>query len=188
MTAEHGKRCRSAAVMRDIVIFDPSRTSDQPHREIRRSPRSGVGKVELARILLGVLDDLTEVLPGRLGANGKDSRTMIDTGNRCELVGTDGNLLNHRKDSIRSRAAEGQCVAIGLRPDYLLGSNGSAATRLQDNQQRLAEILMGYARHRARRQIVRPAGGVRENKLYGFGRKLLCGCDGPEAKNRQECD
>ena len=180
MTPEHGEQRRATAIVRDVVVLNPRCPSNHSHWEIPRSPRSGVSKVKLSRILFHGVNHLAERFPGRFRPNSKNGRAVINPGDRSKLIRTDGYLLAEGKDGIRPRATEHQRVAIGLCPDGSLRTYGSSSAWFEYHQHGLADILMGYARERPGRQIMRTAGSVRDDELDGFRRKLLRERDGSQ--------
>src|SRR5207247_5017423 len=64
MTPEHGEQRRATAIVRDVVVLNPRCPSNHSHWEIPRSPRPGVSKVKLSRILFLVFNPLADGFQG----------------------------------------------------------------------------------------------------------------------------
>ena len=158
-----GERRPSAAI-RHVHQIDARHHLEQFAREMR--PRAGTGRrhVELARVSLGIVDELRD-RPSRNGRMHQHDlglahhrRDRRNVANEIEVeLGEERGVDGVRQPDLEQR------VAVRRRVDHLFGGGVPAPARPVLDHERLAEPLRQPLAHDAREDVVRTAGGKPTN-------------------------
>ena len=170
---------RVGALVGNVLRLGADALAEHEARQVRRRADAGRAVVQLARVGLGVGDELVE----RLRRQRRDGTTStLGTSAICTIgtrsaSGSYGRLLNSVwLTAIGPDRVDDQGVAVGRRAHRELGAEVAAGAGLVVDHERLLEALGELLRRRlrARMSVVPPAvkATTTSHRLGGIGRRL----------------
>jgi len=130
---------------------------------------------ELARRALRGLEQVLEALERAVGLDPDHPGVEHLVDHRNEGVGAESSLALRIEDHSvqRRKVDEPDVVAVGLLARHLGPADLAARPALVQDQDLLAEVLLGDRRHDARRHVGAAAGRIGHHQLHRPGRKWL---------------
>jgi hypothetical protein len=170
LAGEHVLARLRASLVRHVHHVDSGHGEEERHVEVRGRARSCRAVVELARVLLRVVDELLQVLHRHRRVRHDDLVRVRHHGDRLEVLERVVGLLRLVQRGVDDvgRAHHQDGVAVGRRGRDELGADETAGTGLVVHHDRLSEDLRHLLTHRASERVAGAADGERHDQLDGL--------------------
>ena len=178
--AEHRRHRRPAARGRQVTHAQATGGLEQ---HLRRHVRGAVGpgrrEGDLARAPLRVVDEVLEILPGRLGVHHDDHGVGVQPRDAGELIAAERgrppeDRVDFRQERDRRHGGQ-QRVPIGLGDGHRLHAHRAGGAGLVGDDDRLLEHALERRRQRASGEVRHTAGRERVDERDGPVPVLLLG-------------
>ena len=178
LPAQHGRRAlRPALVGHGLQLGAVLHVQHLGH-EMRRAARAGRGEIE-ALALLRCLDEIAQVLVGRVLGNHDHGRRQADHGHRNQRIVLERHgLLDHAVGDHASRAHQ-QGVAVGLGLGHDVGAHRASRTRAVVDHHGLAQDPGRAFGSRSCHQVIGAACRERHHQANGAGGPGIGGAGSP---------